>query len=103
MQLRERSLPLTVDNIYTAIQKQIIEPNLVSSIMAHDTFLKDWLINHENDVDKISTYLDMIKNKHNMLVTFLVSEKTKNYYTANGLLEQVAEDNPNNAWYFSFI
>lgn len=72
-------------------------------MMAHDTFLKDWLINHENDVDKISTYLDMIKNKHNMLVTFLVSEKTKNYYTANGLIEQVAEDNPNNAWYFSFI
>ncbi|MFT6925278.1 MAG: diguanylate cyclase (GGDEF)-like protein [Psychromonas sp.] len=103
VQLRESSLPLTVDNIYTKIQKQIIEPNLVSSMMANDTFLKDWLINHEGDVDKISTYLEMIKNKHNMLITFLVSEKTKNYYTANGLLEQVAQDNPNNAWYFNFI
>jgi len=102
VQLRERSLPLTIDNIYTAIQKQIIEPNLVSSMMANDTFLKDWLINDEDDVDKISTYLEMIKNKHNMLITFLVSEKTKNYYTAKGLLEQVAEDNPNNAWYFNF-
>lgn len=103
VQLRERSLPLTVDNIYTAIQKQIIEPNLVSSMMAHDTFLKDWLIHHEEDVDKISAYLEMIKNKHNMFITFLVSEKTKNYYTANGLLEQVDEGNPNNAWYFNFI
>ena len=49
VQLKERSLPLTVDNIYTAIQKQIIEPNLVSSMMANDTFLKDWLINNEDD------------------------------------------------------
>lgn len=102
VQLRERSLPLTVDNIYTAIQKKIIEPNLVSSMMANDTFLKDWLLDHEDDVDKISTYLEMIKNKHNMLITFLVSEKTKNYYTAKGLLDQVAENNPNDAWYFSF-
>jgi len=102
VQLKEHSLPLTVDNIYTAIQKKIIEPNLVSSMMAHDTFLKDWLINNEGDVDKISTYLEMIKNKHNMLISFLVSEKTKNYYTAKGLLENIAQDNPNNAWYFSF-
>ena len=62
-QLAERSLPLTVDNIYTEIQKHIIEPNLVSSMMAHDTFLKAWLIHDEADVNKISKYLETIKNK----------------------------------------
>jgi hypothetical protein len=62
VQLRERSLPLAVDNISLEIQEQIIGPNIVSTMMANDTFLKDWLINHEDDVDKISKYLEIIKN-----------------------------------------
>jgi diguanylate cyclase (GGDEF)-like protein len=103
VQLRERTLPLTVENISMEIKGKIIGANIVSSMMADDTFLQDWLVNHEDDVDKISKYLAVIKNRHNMLVTFLVSEKTKNYYTSNGLLEQVIENNPNNAWYFNFI
>ena len=74
-QLTERSLPLTVDNIYTEIQKHIIEPNLVSSMMAHDTFLKEWLINDEANVGRIAKYLETIKNKYGMFTTFLVSEK----------------------------
>jgi hypothetical protein len=101
-QLQERSLPLTVDNIYTEIQKHIIEPNLVSSMMAHDTFLKDWLINEEMTVEKIVRYLETIKNKYQMFTTFLVSEKTKNYYTSKGLIEQIKEENSQNAWYFHF-
>lgn len=101
-QLVERSLPLTVDNIYTEIQKHIIEPNLVSSMMAHDTFLKDWLRNNEGDVDRIARYLETIQNKYGMFTTFLVSETSRNYYTAKGLIEEVKEDNPNNAWYFAF-
>ena len=55
--LKTRSLPLTVDNIYTEIQKHVIEPNLVASMMAHDTFLKDWLINDEQNSEKITRYL----------------------------------------------
>lgn len=102
VQLKERSLPLTIDNIYTEIQKHIIEPNLVSSMMAHDTFLKDWLIHEESDVEKISRYLESIKNKYNMFTTFLVSEKTKNYYTAKGFTEKISEARPENAWYFDF-
>ncbi len=101
-QLAERSLPLTVDNIYTEIQKHIIEPNLVSSMMAHDTFMIEWLVNDEAEVDRIAKYLETIKNKYGMFTTFLVSEKTGNYYTSEGLIEQVEENNPNNAWYFSF-
>lgn len=101
-QLRDSSLPLTVDNIYTEIQKHIIEPNLVASMMAHDTFLKDWLINKEDDTNKITKYLETIKNKYNMFTTFLVSERTKNYYSSKGLVEQIKEENRDNAWYFSF-
>lgn len=101
-QLKNSSLPLTVDNIYTEIQKQIIEPNLISSMMSHDTFLKDWLVHEEADTDKIVRYLETIQNKYKMSTTFLVSEKTMNYYTAKGIIETVELANPNNAWYFAF-
>jgi len=100
--LKTRSLPLTVDNIYTEIQKHVIEPNLVASMMAHDTFLKDWLINNEQNSDKITRYLDTIKNKYGMFVTFLVSEKTQSYYTQNGFLEHLSPSKTDNEWYFKF-
>lgn len=102
IQLKERSLPLSIDNIYTEVQKNLIEPTLVSSMMANDTFLKDWLLHKEVDVEKIAKYLETIKNKYNMFSAFLVSDKTKNYYTSKGILETVEEGNPNNAWYFRF-
>ena len=101
-QLKNSSLPLTVDNIYTEIQKQIIEPNLIASMMAHDTFMKDWLENQESDNEQVVKYLDTIQNKYQMFATFLVSEKTQNYYSATGLLEKVKEGNLNNNWYFAF-
>jgi diguanylate cyclase (GGDEF)-like protein len=101
-QLKNSSLPLTVDNIYTEIQKQIIEPNLIASMMAHDTFMKDWLTNKESDSEQIVKYLDTIQNKYQMFATFLVSDKSQNYYSASGLLEKVKESNPNSKWYFAF-
>lgn len=101
-QLKQSSLPLSVDNIYTEIQKNIIEPNLISSMMASNTFLKDWLIHEEENVEKITRYLATIKNKYNMFNTFLVSHKSKKYYSSKGLLEKVEKDNPNNQWYFKF-
>jgi len=101
-QLKEHSLPLSLDNIYTSIQKNIIEPYLLSSMMANDTFVQDWIINEEKDKEKIIKYLDSIKNKYGMFNTFLVSDKTKNYYTQDGFIEVVKKDNPANNWYFDF-
>ena len=37
-QLKNSALALTIDNIYTEIQKNSIDPNLIDSMMAHDTF-----------------------------------------------------------------
>jgi len=81
--LRTQSLPLSVDNIYTVIQKQLIEPYLVSSMMAHDTFLKHWLLHDENETRKIADYLSSIKEKYGLLTSFLVSQESQNYYTHN--------------------
>lgn len=100
--LKTQSLPLSLDNIYTEIQKHLIEPYLVSSMMANDTFVQDWILKDELNNNKIKEYLEAIRNKYAMFATFLVSEKTGNYYTQDGLLEKIEKENPNNSWYFRF-
>jgi len=101
-QLKNSALPLTIDNIYTEIQKNIIEPNLIASMMAHDTFLIDWLSHEEDDVQQIVRYLETIQNKYQMFTAFLVSEKSKSYYTAKGMLDTIDKNTANNQWYFDF-
>lgn len=100
--LKSQALPLSLDNIYTEIQKHIIEPYLVSSMMANDTFVQDWIKNEEQNSIKIKEYLNAIKNKYNMFVTFLVSNKSQNYYTQDGLLEKIEKKNETNQWYYDF-
>jgi diguanylate cyclase (GGDEF)-like protein len=101
-QLKEHSLPLSLDNIYTEIQKNIIEPYLVSSMMANDTFVQNWIINNEKNENDIIKYLESIRNKYGMFNTFLVSDKSGNYYTQKGVEEVIKKDNPLNKWYYDF-
>ena len=100
--LVNRSLPLSVDNIYTEIQTHIIAPSLLSSMMASDTFVKEWLIHDEENSDRIRRYLEAVKNRYGMFVTFLVSDKSQSYFTQNGLLEKLNKNNPDNQWYYRF-
>jgi diguanylate cyclase (GGDEF)-like protein len=102
MHLKNSALPLTIDNIYTEIQQNIIEPNLIASMMAHDTFLIDWLSHEEDDVQQIVRYLETIQNKYQMFTAFLVSNESQSYYSAKGLLDKVDTTDSDNRWYFDF-
>jgi len=101
--LKTQSLPLSIDNIYTVIQKQLIQPYLVSSMMAHDTFLKDWILHNEHEITKVSKFLSSIKDKYSLLTSFLVVQDSGKYYTHNGFLEKINDKNPTNQWYFEFL
>ncbi|GAB6071382.1 sensor domain-containing diguanylate cyclase [Thiomicrorhabdus hydrogeniphila] len=101
-ELETRSLPLSVQNIYSEIQSNIIEPNLISSMMAHDTFVNDWLVHEEESHKKIEEYLAAIQKKYGMFLTFLASEKTLNYYSQKGFIEKLNPKNQDNQWYFRF-
>lgn len=93
-------LPLTSDNIYTEIQKDLILPTVISSMMASDTFLRDWVIAGEKDVDRITRYLREVKDRYGAFTSFFVSEKSQLYYQTGGILKRVREDEPRDAWYF---
>lgn len=93
-------LPLTSDNIYSEIQRDLLKPIFISSLMANDTFMRNWIIEGENDIDEIKQYLGEIKREYDTITAFFVSEKTKRYYFPGGILKTVNEQEPRDIWYF---
>jgi diguanylate cyclase (GGDEF)-like protein len=93
-------LPLTSDNIYSEIQKDLIRPTQIASMMARDTFLRDWALAGEQDAQPMTRYLREIQEHYGTFTSFFISEKTRIYYQAKGVLKQVKEGEPRDVWYF---
>ncbi len=93
-------LPLTADNIYSEIQKDLLQPLLISSMMARDTFVRDWTLSGEQDVSQMSRYLQEIRAHYGAFSAFFVSEQSRNYYHPGGVLKQVKADEPRDRWFF---
>jgi len=97
----ESELPLTSDNIFSAIRRDLIEPTLVSSMIANDTFLHEWSISGEKDIGEVTRYLSQIKERYRATTSFFVSEQTKRYYYIGGLLKEISETDAHDIWYFN--
>lgn len=95
-----QELPLASSNIYTEIQKDLVRPVLVSSTMAHDTFLRDWVLRGERDAAEISRYLQEVKSRYGAFSSFFVSDRTSTYYTGEGVLKKVSPSEPRDVWYY---
>jgi len=98
--IRKNTLPLTSDNIYSEIQRDLLPTVMISSLMAQDTFARDWIIAGEKTPDAIIHYLKSIQAKYNTETAFFVSEKTRHYYHSSGILKSVNEADPQDSWYF---
>jgi diguanylate cyclase (GGDEF)-like protein len=99
-ELKYKSLPLSSDNVYSEIQRDILKPNLISSIMAQDTFMINWVLNGEKDIKQITRYLSTIMNKYNTSTSFLVSDITKNYYYPKGILKTMSPTDERDIWFY---
>jgi diguanylate cyclase (GGDEF)-like protein len=93
-------LPLTSDNIYSEIQKDLIRPILISSLMAGDTFVRDWVLRGEKDPSEMTRYLKEIMERHGAFTSFFVSDASSAYYHADGLLKKVRPEEPRDRWYY---
>lgn len=99
-QIAETTLPLTSDNIYSEIQRDLLRPIFISSLMAQDTFVRDWTLAGEQDERAIIRYLKEIQKRYGTVTSFFVSDKTRKYYHSTGVLKKVSESDPQDAWYF---
>jgi len=94
------ALPLTTDNIYSEIQHDLFKPVFISSLMAQDTFVRDWKLNGENNPEKLIKYLKEIQEKYQTITSYFISDASRNYYHPNGILKKISEDDNQDQWYF---
>jgi len=98
--IRSNTLPLTSDNIYSEIRRDLLQPIFISSLMAQDTFVRDWVLAGEQQPEQMIRYLKTIQNRYDTVTAFFISENSKNYYHSSGILKQVHQNNPADSWYF---
>ena len=102
-EVRNSSLPLLSENIYSEIQRSFSESINISSAMSHDSFLINWIKNGEKTTDELTLYLNNINRKYGFFSTFYVSSITGNYYYYDGILKKINEDDDHDIWYYKFI
>ncbi|QXI29854.1 sensor domain-containing diguanylate cyclase [Pseudomonas vanderleydeniana] len=93
-------LPLTSDTVYSEIQKDLVRPILISSMMARDTFLRDWVMAGERDPQQMTRYLNEVMTHYGAYTAFFVSNSNLTYYQAKGVLKSVRINEPRDLWYF---
>lgn len=94
-------LPLTSNNIYSDIQESLLRPIYIASLMAHDTFLIDWMTSGERDPEEVKRYLQAIQKKYDVFSAFVVSDLSQRYYHFDGILKTVSPTSKKDQWFFS--
>ena len=102
-EIRGSSLPLLSENIYSEIQRSLSLPINVSSTMAHDSFLINWINNGEKNPGEIRQYLNKIKSKYGFFSSFFISANSETYYYYDGILKEISERDPHDIWYYDFV
>jgi len=98
--IAEQGLPLTGDSIYSEIQKGVLQPTFISSLMAHNSFLRDWILDGEKDTGRVVRYLNEVKQKYGTVTSFMVSDRSHKYYYAGGMLKSVSAGEARDKWFF---
>ncbi|WP_022941544.1 sensor domain-containing diguanylate cyclase [Psychromonas hadalis] len=100
--LTEQELPLVLNNVYSDIQRDLLKPQLVSSMMANDTFVHEWAENGELDIQSMSRYLQKIKQEYDLFSAFFVSENSQRYFYSEGVLKVISANTEADSWYYRF-
>lgn len=94
-------LPLTADVISSEIQKDLVRLVQVSSAMAEDPFVLDWVEQGERNESLITRYLQAIKQRYNASTVFFVSDRSQTYYADNET-QRMQPDDPAHGWFYRF-
>ena len=99
-QILTQTIPLTSVSIFSQIRRDLTEPILISSIMAQDTFVHEWIHGGEKNAQRMIRFLTEIEKKNGAATAFFVSEKSRRYFHTTGVLKTVREEDPQDAWFF---
>ncbi|KQQ67861.1 diguanylate cyclase [Pseudomonas sp. Leaf127] len=93
-------LPLTSDTVYSEIQKDLVRPVLISSMMSRDTFMRDWVVGGERNTGQMTRYLREVMDHYGAYTAFFISDATLTYYQAKGVLKKIRPGEVRDAWYY---
>ncbi len=97
------SLPLLRENIYSEIQDEFIPLLNHASLMANNSFLKQWALEGEENTDDVLRFLKEVHGKYGYFSTFFVSHSSRSYYHFSGILKEISPDDEHDSWYYDFI
>ena len=98
--ISEQALPLTGDIIHSGLQKDILYPVFISSMMAQDPRMREWLSGGEKHEAAILAYLVGIKLRYATVGSFVGSDASRKLYHTYGPPESLIEGRPIDAWFF---
>lgn len=96
----ERVLPLTSEAVHADIRAEVMRPMLVAATMSNDNRARDWVLEGESDSGAMVGYLEEIRKMHDVQGAFLASERTRHYYSADGIVSSLQENSAPDAWFF---
>ena len=99
-QLANSTLPLTAKAISADLERSLTRPVLVSSSMARNTFLRQWVEEGERDEAEMVEYLRDLLSQYRVTTAFFVSERSGRYYHPDGVLKTVSAGDPGDRWYY---
>jgi diguanylate cyclase (GGDEF)-like protein len=99
-QLANSTLPLTAKAISADLERSLTRPVLVSSSMARNTFLRQWVEEGERDEAEMVEYLRDLLSQYRVTTAFFVSERSGRYYHPDGVLKIVSAGDPGDRWYY---
>lgn len=100
---------LLAARIYDVVNNSVSRAIIMSDSMSNNSFLTEDLKNEDNISDKqfednIVKYLKNVKEDMNFATAFVISDKTKRYYTNKGLKSVMnIESNVRDFWYPKFL
>ncbi|MCH1920181.1 sensor domain-containing diguanylate cyclase [Shewanella sp. A3A] len=97
-QIEDKSLPLNSNNIYSQIQRDLLMPMSIASMMAHDTFVRDWALLPEPPAAPMQRYLREINHTFATSVSFFILEKDGRYFLPDRI-SQVQQLPGDGSWY----
>lgn len=103
----EEMSKVLASKVYDSLNNMLTEPIVVSQTMASDYFLIDPLRSKEfpgEKEEKLITYLRTISDRMDYNSAFIVSEKSRSYYTQEGFNKIVSpETDEHDIWYSLFV
>ena len=98
--IEENALPVAAESVYARLQRDLVQPIFVSSMMANDTFLHDWVLDGEQTPGDIQKFLTEVQSRYSTITAFFVSDRSRRYYHQSGILKLVDPDEWRDAWYW---